>query len=182
MSVQVNAKRRLNYTQEQMARAIAAVKLGSLSKKMAAKTFNVPHTTLLDKLSGRVPEVGVSGPKCILNNAEETTLVNYSKLMEEISYPLTRPEFLKEVKKILDIDGRKTPFTNNLPGKKWCRNFVARHSDITMRKPQGLGRERANVTLAKIQNWYDVLFAYLEKEVPNYERMIKKPSQNIQWG
>ena len=46
-----------------MARAIAAVKSGSLDKKMAAKTFNVPHTTLLDKLSGRVPEVGNSGLK-----------------------------------------------------------------------------------------------------------------------
>ena len=136
-----------------MARVIAAVKSGSLSKKMAAKTSNVPRMTLLDKLSGRVPEVGVSGPKPILNNAEKTTLINYSKLMQEISYPLTRPEFLKEVKKILDIDSRKTPFTNNLPGKKWFRNFVAHHSDITMRKPQGLGQERAKVTLAKIQNW-----------------------------
>ena len=84
MSVQVNAKRRLNYAAEQMARAIAAVKSGSLRKKMAAKTFNVLRMTLLDKLSGRVPEVELSGPKPILNNAEATTPVNYSKPMQEI--------------------------------------------------------------------------------------------------
>jgi hypothetical protein len=175
MSSQLQAKKRLKYAPEMMAKALEAVRSGAMSKKMAAKTFNVPRTTLLDKLAGRVPEVGNSGPKPVLNSAEEITLVNYAKLMQEIGYPLTRPEFLKEIKKILDIDGRKTPFANNLPGNKWFHNFVKRHPDIVMRKPQGLGQERASVTLEKIQSWYDTLLAYLESEVPDYEKMIKNP-------
>lgn len=116
MSAQIGAKKRLKYHPEQMALAIQMVKNCQLSKQAAAKAYGVPKTTLLDKLSGRVPEAPTKpGPKTILTKAEETVLVNYAKLMAEIGCPLSRPEFCREVKKILDLDGRPNPFQNNLP-------------------------------------------------------------------
>ncbi|KAL4223404.1 hypothetical protein ACF0H5_016875 [Mactra antiquata] len=48
-------KKRVQYKPEQMAIAISAVKAGMV-KKAAAKLYQVPKTTLLDKVSGRVPE------------------------------------------------------------------------------------------------------------------------------
>ena len=50
-----------------MAAANSEVKSGAMSKAKAAKTFGVPRTTLLDKLSGRVVETATSrGPQPIL--------------------------------------------------------------------------------------------------------------------
>ena len=62
---------------EQMALAIQMVKSGQLSKKAAAKTYGVPKTMLLAKLSGRVPETPTKpGPKTVLTGAEERVLAN----------------------------------------------------------------------------------------------------------
>ncbi len=86
-----------------------------MSKKRAALLYGVPRTTLIDKLSGRVPEVHVakSGPSTVLTPAEEETLVNYVPLMASIGYPLSTANLL--LKRALDRDCRKL-FTNNMPG------------------------------------------------------------------
>lgn len=39
----------------------------------------------------------------------------------------------------------------------------------------GLGQERALVTIEKIQSWYDGLHQFLEREVPDYESIIRNP-------
>ena len=43
------------------------------------------------------------------------------------------------------------------------------------RIPQKLGRERAVVSIEKIKSWYDGLFQYLEKEVADWQAMVKDP-------
>ena len=107
-----------------MSRAIEMVRSGAMSKRTAALTFGVPRTTLLDKLSGRVPEVKARpGPATILSSAEEDVLADYIKLMASIGYPISREELLNEVKKIIDIDGLRTPLKNNKPGNDWYYAF-----------------------------------------------------------
>ena len=173
----MDAKRkRLQYHPEQMTLAIQMVKNGQLSRKAAAKAYGVPKTTLLDKLSGRVPETPTKpGPKTVLTEAEENLLANHARLMAEIGYPLNRQEFSKEVNDILDLDGRRTPFKNNLPQKDWFSGFCKRHPDISIRTPMSLGHERSIVNIDMINAWYDGLYKYLEKEVPDYESMVKNP-------
>ena len=176
MSAQVRAKKRVKCTLEQMARAIEAVRSGNLSKKAAAKAYAVPRTTLLDKLAGRVPKPATPpGWKPTLTCAEEANLVRYAKLMFEIGYPLTKREFLKEVKHILDIDGRETPFKNNLPGHHWFELFRKRNPEMTMRTPMGLGQERAKINIDMISSWFDGVINYLVKEVPDHDRLLKNP-------
>ena len=177
MSAQVGAKKkRLQYQPEQIALAIRMVKSGQLSKKAAAKAYGVPKTTLLDKLSGRVPETPTKpGPKTVLTAGEESVLVNYAKLMTEIGYPINKREFCGEVKKVLDFDGRQTPFKENLPQKDWFSGFCKRHPDISIRTPMRLGHERACINQEMINGWFDGLYAHLEKEVPDYKSLIKNP-------
>ena len=83
--------------------------------------------------------------------------------MAEIGYPLIKKEFLKDVQYMLDKDGRKTPFRDNLPGYKWFQNFQKRNPQIGMGKLTSLGQERANVTLEKIPNWFEGLNNYFTK-------------------
>ncbi len=114
MSSQQKAYRK--YNAGAMAEAIDMVRYGGMSKKRAALVYGVPRTTLIDKLSGRVPEVAKSGPSTVLTPAEEETLVNYVSLMASIGYPLSKANLLCEVKRALDRDCRNTLFTNNMPG------------------------------------------------------------------
>lgn len=169
-------KKRRQYAPEQMALAIEAVRENKMSKKQASKIFGVPRTTLLDKLSGRVPEGPVSpGTRPTLTEAEEKTLVNYILLMADVGYPLTRKELLLEVKKILDLDGRKTAFRDNLPGKDWYKRFRQRNPELTMRTPQSLGHERAMINKDMVEMWFSTLFKFLDSEVPDYKMLINNP-------
>lgn len=166
-------KKRVQYSPENMALAIEAVRNG-MGKSMASRTYSVPKTTLLDKLANRVPlEPTKHGPKPVLTKAEESTLVNYANLMAEIGYPITRKELCFEVKRIMDMDGRKTPFKDNLPGYDWYTAFMKRHSKLSERIPQALRHERAAISMPMVQAWYDGLFAFLEREIQNWELLIK---------
>ena len=99
--------------------AIHMVCSGAMSKNAAAKAYGVPRTTLLDKLADRVPETSIPpGRHTVLTKAEADTLVRYCLLLAEIGYPLTKVEFLGEVKLVLDIDGRTMPFKDNRLGEK----------------------------------------------------------------
>ncbi|MEW8546491.1 MAG: hypothetical protein AB2693_23480 [Candidatus Thiodiazotropha sp.] len=147
-----------------------------MPKKTAAKLCGVPRTTLLDKLNGRVPEEHTKpGSKPTLTVAEEGVLVNYIKLMAEVGYPVSRRELKTEVKKILDRDGRKNPFKDNMPGDDWYDGFCKRHPEIKERKPQALGKERAIISFEMVENWFRCLQTYLQKEIADPESLVRDP-------
>ena len=123
MSRQISAKKRVQYSPDSMALAN-----GKKRSDEQETGFNYLWTTLLDKLAGRVPEEPTrQGQAPILTKAEEYVLGNYCNLMAEIGYPLKREELKKEVKNVLDSDGRATPFKDNKPGDYWFRAFMNRH-------------------------------------------------------
>ena len=64
---------------------------------------------------------------------------------------------------MLDKDGRYTPFKDNLPGDKWFLAFMKRNPRLSFRKPQGIGKERAVVTPARIDRWFSDLESYLHE-------------------
>ncbi|XP_053392934.1 uncharacterized protein LOC128555225 [Mercenaria mercenaria] len=167
---------RLKYSPSKMKQAIASVKSGTLSRRKAAELYGIPKTTLLDKLSGRSPEERVRpGPATVLTEAEENVLCDYIKLMASIGYPVTRDELLTEVKKVIDLDGRNTPFRNNKPGKDWFYAFRRRHPDLSERSAMCLGHHRAVVNMAMIQGWFDGLVEHLQSEVQDYQSLLKDP-------
>ena len=176
MTTQHQCKKRVKYSPDAMLAAINGVRTGAMSRTAACRMYGVPKTTLLDKLAGRVPEDPTPiGRKPILTMAEERKLVDFTLEMCSIGYPLSRNELLGEVKKIIDIDGRQTPFKDNIPGKDWFRRFTLRHPEVTLRKPMSLGHERAQVTMEKIQGWYAGVKMFLQKEIPNYEELLSDP-------
>ncbi|XP_069133297.1 uncharacterized protein [Argopecten irradians] len=176
MASQIRAgKKRVQFSAENMAQTIQSVRDGK-PKMRAARLFGVPKTTLLDKLANRVPEAATKpGAKPVLTFAEENTLVNYAHLMADIGYPITRKEICYEVKRLMDMDGRKTPFTENPPGYNWYMGFLQRHPTLSERTPQALGHERAHISMPMIESWYDKMFNFLKNEVENWEAMVKKP-------
>lgn len=75
--------------------------------------------------------------------------------MADVGYPLNKRELLRELKHVLNIDGKATPSPDNLTGKEWFRIFQNRHPEVTMRTPMSLGHERSAVKIKRIKGWYD---------------------------
>ncbi|CAG2246721.1 unnamed protein product [Mytilus edulis] len=110
-----------------------------------------------------------SGPSPVLFDSEEEMLVHWVIDMAKIGYGQTRQQLLYTVKTILDHDGRKTPFKDNLPGKDWLYAFLKRHPEVSTRTPQKLGKERAVISWQKIKWWFEDFAKYLTE---NYQEGI----------
>ena len=68
------------------------------------------------------------------------------------------------VKVILDKQKRNTSFKDNIPEMKQVYEFLKRHPDLSDRRSQALGKERAIVTIEQIIDWFDGLRMYLSDD------------------
>jgi hypothetical protein len=88
---------------------------------------------------------------------------------------MTRQELLKDVKKVLDHDGRCIPFGNNMPGKDWVYGFSKRNPGIAQRTAKTYGHQRTYISKEMVDEWFTNLNDYLKVEVPDWKRMINDP-------
>ena len=174
MSKQANVKYK-SYSPSKLESAVRMVSSGSMSRKMAARQYGIPRTTLVDKLSGKTSLGCALGRSTILTMAEEQVLENYIKDMARVGYPVQKHELLGEVKRVLDHDGRATPFRNNTPGKDWFYGFCRRHPDLALRTPCTLGHQRSLISKPMIDNWFSTLYKFLQEEVNDWESLLKDP-------
>ena len=77
--------------------------------------------------------------------------------MTKIGYGRTRKGLLTTIKRILDDDGRKTPFKENRSGKGWVRTFLKRHPELSMRITLQVGKESFNIPLSRSGNGLKIL-------------------------
>ena len=84
--------------------------------------------------------------------------------MNKIGYGRTRDQLTIIVKTILDQDGRSNPFKDNRPGKFWIKGFMKRHPNLTVRKSQTLGVNRAlSCTPLVLDKWFREFKAFLKE-------------------
>lgn len=95
-------KRKLfQYSPLKVSRALDAVRDGMKVAK-AAITFNVPRSTLRNKLSGRAPESsGKVGQSAVLGDAAEELLVKWVKSCAKTGFPINKENLLDSVEKIV---------------------------------------------------------------------------------
>eukprot|EP00096_Caligus_rogercresseyi_P002404 TRINITY_DN14524_c0_g1_i1.p1 TRINITY_DN14524_c0_g1~~TRINITY_DN14524_c0_g1_i1.p1 ORF type:complete len:522 (-),score=119.31 TRINITY_DN14524_c0_g1_i1:8-1573(-) len=121
------SKRRLLYSEKCMQDAIKAAQEG-MSIRQAATKFNVPKTTLFDKLSGKSPEVTKMGRNTVLTPTEEKFIVDWILKCRRRGLSPSKGDILNSIQNLILKDrNRKTPFTNNRPGKTWLQLFMSRH-------------------------------------------------------
>ncbi|XP_041484968.1 uncharacterized protein LOC121431456 [Lytechinus variegatus] len=120
-------------SQKNIVRAYKAAKEGKMSIREAAMKYNIPKSTLIDKVKGKTPLECKKGPKAVLSAKEEKSLVDWGVKMAGIGYNCIRQQTMYTVKTIMDKDekegrGRRKRFgDNNLPGKDWWLRFCERH-------------------------------------------------------
>lgn len=151
-----------SYSQQQLFSAIQAVRTGS-SQFAAAKKFGIPRSTLFNKITGKTLLGKKPGPTTVLLPQEERTIENWVFGLAVRGFPVTKRQLLRSVQLYLNINKRKTIFTNNLPGRKWYDSFRERHPLISEKLSQNLTVRRAAVSADKIRAWHAEILKYCDE-------------------
>lgn len=115
-----------------MQAAMEAVSNGTVrSINLAAKIYNVPPTTLKDRMSGRVLHGTKPGPLPYLSLCEEEELELYLMQSCDIGYGKTRAQIKRIVEKVAYEKNllRKCRITDG-----WWRRFLERHPSLVLRR------------------------------------------------
>ncbi|WAR08353.1 CRY1-like protein, partial [Mya arenaria] len=108
--------------------AAGLVRAKSISLDQASQKYGVPKITLQNVVHFKYGGHKV-GHKTVLAESEERRIPDWAIHMARIGYGRTHQELTNTVKKILDDDGRTSPFKDNKPGKEWLSGFFRRHPE-----------------------------------------------------
>lgn len=131
------------YTAEDVEKAINEVKNEKVSIYAAAIKYNIPTTTLFDKVKENHC-LNIGRPLAIPLEQEQK-LANGLRIMEKWGFGLSRQETLELVKDYVEKNNLETPFKNNKPGTDWFINFKKRHQ-LSVKKPQPVEYVRKKMT------------------------------------
>lgn len=161
--------KRKQYKEEDMARAIKAVKEKTMGYLKASKSYKVPRTTLfrLSQINMVPPEKAAAttlGRKCVLGSELEKQLVEYVLKMESKFYGLTMIDLRRMAYQLAIRNKIKHPFSSSgLAGRAWIDLFLKRHPTLSVRKPTGTSFARAaGFCKERVDGFFDLL----EKQMP----------------
>lgn len=169
-------KEKKKYTEENLIKALNAIRDDGMPKNKAATTFGIPRSTLQFRLSEKFKKPGY-GPETVLTANEEKELVHWVLECYRKGFPVRKQELQQSVKIFLDNEPRENPFINNLPGRKWYQAFLKRHPQLTERKPEGVALASAVVNEENIRNWFQQTIAYFEEH--NLLEVLKDPTRML---
>lgn len=145
-------------------KAMKDVEENKLSIRKAAIKWGINRQTLADRISGKVKAERRSGPPPLLSKAEENLLAEWLIELSNRGFGMSKQGFLLSVKQFLDKDGRITPFKDNMPGRRWYRNFLNRNPKVKLRKARPLEKKRARITQEDVDNWFDEFERFLKEK------------------
>ncbi|XP_074096576.1 uncharacterized protein LOC141525825 [Cotesia typhae] len=141
-----------NYSETDLQKALELVKDGC-AIAAACKQYKVPRTTLRNKLRGKVPETtGRVGPESILGDHIESKLEEWLLGTSRMGFPINSDFLIHSVKQLVDAEGLKNPFKNNVPGRKWFEGFLKQHPRVGQKRAEHLCKARAIITESSIRS------------------------------
>ena len=151
------------YDRSCIGEALEKINAKELSIKGASREYNVPYSTLRDRLTGRVIDGVKNGSPTVLTDQEETDLSQYLIKCADLGVGKTRKQVMEMAYMCIyhDPTRNKTAelwLANRTAGKDWYYSFMKRHTELSLRKPERLSKCRAKMTNeAILSNFYDVI-------------------------
>ena len=156
-----------NYTEESLAEAVAAVTNGSLSQRKAQERYNIPRSTLQNKLGAKHKKN--IGTPTVFTHHEEEIFTTRCIILCNWGFPVNLLDLRMIVAGYLTKQSRVIKkFKNNIPGDDWARNFMARW-ELSHRLVTNIRRKRAKITKQQLEEY----FTNIEKELQDV------PASNI---
>lgn len=116
------------YTEESLLEAVEAVKNKSLSLYSAAKYYNIPKTTLFNRVQGKRGNKSSTGGRPAALSAEtEAQLASNIKTMERWGFGLSKQEIIEAMGRHFKETKIHTPFKDSTPGNDFFVNFIGRN-------------------------------------------------------
>ena len=155
------------WTYDKMDKAIKAVIDDGMSIRRAAEEFNVPKSTLGDRISGRTLHGASSGRPKYLTDEEEDILVKFLLKCAAIGYPRSRNEVIAMVQRSCDGRDMDVHVTHG-----WWERFCYRHPEISLRTMSALSYARAKgQNKEALSSYFDVL-----EDTYNEHKLHDKPA------
>jgi len=133
-----------------MKAAIVAVRNKEIGSCKASRIFNLPQTPLERYVKDRQKSSSETvktklGRKQVLPCEEENDLAEHCLLTERKFFGLTKADVMRLAYQLAVRNGIKNQFCNRneKAGRKWLKNFLRRHPQISVRTPEGLSLSRA---------------------------------------
>lgn len=132
---------RQSWSEEDMAKAVAAVVSGKMGYKLAARTFHIPRSTLQRRAS-KIRYQQPDEPKPIMGHyrrvftdSQEKDLVGYIKSMETFFMGVSRKDIRELAFQYAEDNHLNHPFDTNtrMAGEDWVRNFLKRNPELLYR-------------------------------------------------
>lgn len=163
-------KKRKNWNEENMRRAVIAVRSKQMGYLKACKTYNVPRATLFRLCKKNMePEVVCRtklGRKPVLPDFLEKELVKHCLEMEESFFGLTRRDVCNIAFQLARKNNIPHPFSllRKSAGKDWLHHFRMRHKNVlSLRRPTGTSYARAlGFNKENVDKFFDLLETLME--------------------
>ncbi|KAJ8301136.1 hypothetical protein KUTeg_020123 [Tegillarca granosa] len=155
-----------------MLNAMQAIKDKNVSVRKAAKLYDVPLTTLRDRVDGRCSvETVKSGPEPLFSQEEEVRLVNFVSYMASLGYGLSRTHVLEVASDLAIYLGKRD--RHHPLSMYWFYDFMGRWPELHVVKPRGLTAVRAQSASPKVIDRY---FVELKSTLTKYNLLDKPQS------
>jgi len=139
-----------------------------MSVKKAAKIYNVPITTLRNRVLGKVDHASALIRKHpMITHDEELKLVHHIKTMAGYGYGYTRQECVNLASDFAVQLSKR----GNISLMKWLRGFLKRWPELKVLQPKGLENARAKMASQSIVSSY---FANLKSSIQQHD-LLNKP-------
>ncbi|KFY18563.1 hypothetical protein V493_08507 [Pseudogymnoascus sp. VKM F-4281 (FW-2241)] len=157
--------------EDNIQKAIVALQLKEFkSIRLAAEYFEVPKSTLADRMSGKKTRAVAHEIEQALSNAEENTLARWITRLITTGFPAT-PMLIKEmaeevrIRRVQVVSSQTTIRTNPTPiGHEWIYRFLKRHPNFKGVYSRQLESARyKEATPIKVSAWFNAFKARIEE-------------------
>lgn len=137
-----------SWDEHSMKLAVRDVLMYNKSQESAATQYGISRETLRRHLAKSAKGEGLQkklGRKPVMTDDQEHELSSYLQTMEASLYGLTPASVRRLVYKFCEENGILHPFKRETQsaGKKWFRQFMARHSELSVRSAEPVSIQRA---------------------------------------
>jgi hypothetical protein len=153
--------------------ALEAHRINGISLRQAARTYNVPSSTLTSRAKGVLPRRQSHQHELKLTEAHESVLEQWCKVMGRRGVPITY-QMLRD--HASDISGQDV-------GATWPKRFMMRHPGLKIKYTTGLEQSRArSLNPNAVRDYFDLLTEILAEYNIIPENIYNMDEKGIQLG
>ena len=154
------------YSPQQLKKAVSDHLEGGETLETASSANGVPLSTLSNYVARikRGAQPRRAGRQTTLSFSEELLLVAFCLMMAYAGFPCTKKSIKDKAQAIAAKRGVVFRTKSTRPGQKWWRNFRRRWGQyLTMRKPSKTSPQKAALSRAELDTWYERLSAVMKQ-------------------